>query len=37
MLKNERALDDLVNLFVDKLAVFADRQDAFDFGLWLEM
>lgn len=37
MLKNERALDDLVNLFVDRLAGFADSQDAFDFGLWLEM
>ncbi|RYO34967.1 hypothetical protein AA0111_g3638 [Alternaria arborescens] len=37
MLKNERALDDLVKLFGDKLGGFADCQDAFDFGLWLEM
>jgi hypothetical protein len=37
MLKNEQALDDLVKLFGDKLGGFADRQEAFDFGLWLEM
>ncbi|OAG25518.1 cytochrome P450 [Alternaria alternata] len=37
MLKNERALDDLVKLFGDKLGGLADCQDAFDFGLWPEM
>ncbi|KAJ4330396.1 Cytochrome P450 monooxygenase acrts1 [Didymella glomerata] len=37
MLKNERALDEVVDLFMQKLGEFADRKIAFDFGEWLEM
>ena len=37
MLKNEGALDDVVNLFMEKLGEFADQQDTLDFGKWLEM
>ena len=37
MLKNEGPLDDVVNLFMEKLGEFADQQTAFNFGEWLEM
>jgi hypothetical protein len=37
MLKNEKALDEVVDLFMQKLGEFADRKIAFDFGEWLEM
>ncbi|KAF2132974.1 cytochrome P450 [Dothidotthia symphoricarpi CBS 119687] len=37
MLKNEGALDKTANLFMERLGDFADRNESFDFGLWLEM
>ncbi|KAJ4382557.1 Cytochrome P450 monooxygenase acrts1 [Didymella sp. IMI 355093] len=37
MLKNETALDDVVDLFMKKLGEFADSKVAFDLGEWLEM
>lgn len=37
MLKNEKALDEVVQSFMDKLGEFADTQTAFNFGEWLEM
>ena len=35
--KNEAALDETLELFMERLGGFADRSEAFDFGLWLEM
>ncbi|KAI4910824.1 Cytochrome P450 monooxygenase acrts1 [Alternaria incomplexa] len=37
ILKNERALDELMTLFGKRLGGFADREEDVDFGLWLEM
>jgi hypothetical protein len=37
MLKNEGAIDGVTNTFMKRMGEFADRQEAFDFGLWLEM
>ncbi|KAF2020437.1 cytochrome P450 [Aaosphaeria arxii CBS 175.79] len=37
ILKNEDSVDGCVTLFVERLRGFADRNEAFDFGLWLEM
>lgn len=37
VLKCETGLDETVLLFNQRLGEFADRQEAFDFGLWLEM
>lgn len=37
MLKNEGALDETMNLFMQRIGEFADQNEAFDFGLWLEM
>lgn len=37
MLRNECALDGIVDLFMDKLGEFADQAAEFDFGEWLEM
>jgi hypothetical protein len=37
ILKNEVAIDEVVNLFMKKLGEFADREEALDLGLWLEM
>ncbi|TID12828.1 cytochrome P450 [Venturia nashicola] len=35
--KNEPGMDVILNLFMERLDGFADNQEAFDFGLWLEM
>jgi hypothetical protein len=37
ILKSEAELDKTVTLFIERLGEFADKQEAFDFGLWLEM
>ena len=37
MLKNETALDEVVDMFMEKLGELADQHTAFDFGEWLEM
>ena len=37
MLKNEGAIDVVVNSFMEKLGEFSDRSAALDFGQWLEM
>jgi hypothetical protein len=37
ILKSEAALDKTVDLFIERLSEFADKEEAFDFGLWLEM
>lgn len=37
ILKSEVGLDEMLDLFMERLAGFADRGEAFDFGLWLEM
>jgi hypothetical protein len=37
VLKSEPALDETVNLFIQRLDQFAGRGEEFDFGLWLEM
>lgn len=37
VLKNEKALDSALKLFVERINGFADRKESFDFGLWLEM
>lgn len=37
MLKNEGAIDMVVNSFMEKLGEFSDSSVAFDFGQWLEM
>jgi hypothetical protein len=37
MLKNEMALDEVMDLFMEKLGEFADSKVAFNFGEWLEM
>jgi hypothetical protein len=37
MLKNEVAIDETTKTFMERLGEYADREDAFDFGLWLEM
>jgi len=37
MLKNEKALENVIDAFMDKLGEFADSRIAFDFGEWLEM
>ncbi|KAI4632109.1 uncharacterized protein J4E87_001580 [Alternaria ethzedia] len=37
ILKNERAVDELMTLFGKRLGRFADREEDVDFGLWLEM
>lgn len=37
ILKNEAELDSTLLLFLERLNGFADRKEAFDFGLWLEM
>jgi hypothetical protein len=37
MLKNEYAIDMVVNSFMEKLGEFSDCSMAFDFGQWLEM
>jgi hypothetical protein len=35
--KNERGMDSMLQLFMKRLGTFADNNEAFDFGLWLEM
>lgn len=37
ILKNEAALDETMNLFMHRIGEFADRDEIFDFGHWLEM
>ena len=37
ILRNEPQLDGCLNLFLERLGGFADRNEDFDFGLWLEM
>jgi hypothetical protein len=37
VLKSEPELDKSINLFVQRLDEFADRNEEFDFGMWLEM
>lgn len=37
VLRNEYKLDKTVELFLQRISGFADRKEAFDFGLWLEM
>lgn len=37
MLRNEGDLDEVVELFMQRLGEFADRASGFDFGEWLEM
>jgi hypothetical protein len=37
MLKNEVSIDETTNTFMTRLGEYADREEAFDFGLWLEM
>ena len=37
VLRNEEHMDDCVRLFIDRAGEFADREEPFDFGLWLEM
>lgn len=37
VLKNEKSIDDVLNLFLKRVGEFADRKEAFDFGKWLEM
>lgn len=37
VLKSEPELDKTRAIFVQRLEEFADRKEAFDFGLWLEM
>ncbi|KAI4954248.1 hypothetical protein J4E91_001958 [Alternaria rosae] len=37
ILKNEPNLDATLELFLERLGSFADGNEAFDFGLWLEM
>jgi hypothetical protein len=37
ILKNEPGLDETLELFLERLGSFADSNEAFDFGLWLEM
>lgn len=36
-LRSEAGLDEMLELFMERLAGFADRGKEFDFGLWLEM
>lgn len=35
--KNEPNMDSILDLFMERLNSFADKKEAFDFGLWLEM
>jgi hypothetical protein len=37
ILKNEPGLDKTLELFLARLDSFADSNEAFDFGIWLEM
>jgi hypothetical protein len=37
VLKSEPALDEARDVFIQRLDEFADRNEEFDFGLWLEM
>jgi hypothetical protein len=37
MLKNEVAIDETTDIFIERMGGFADREEAFNFGLWLEM
>jgi hypothetical protein len=37
VLKSEPALDEARNVFIQRLDEFADKNEEFDFGLWLEM
>jgi hypothetical protein len=37
MLKNEVAIDETTGTFMKRMGAFADQEEAFDFGLWLEM
>lgn len=37
ILKSEPKLDEVLELFLERLGGFADRGESFDFGLWLEM
>ncbi|KAF1941940.1 cytochrome P450 [Clathrospora elynae] len=37
VLKSEPELDKTCSLFIERLGEFADSNEAFDFGLWLEM
>ncbi|ENI02074.1 hypothetical protein COCC4DRAFT_202931 [Bipolaris maydis ATCC 48331] len=37
VLKSEAGLDEMLELFMQKLGGFAESGEAFDFGLWLEM
>jgi len=37
ILKMESFLDETTELFVTRIGEFADRGEAFDFGMWLEM
>lgn len=37
ILRNEDHMDDCVRLFINRMGEFADREEPFDFGLWLEM
>jgi hypothetical protein len=37
MLKNEAAIDETTKTFMDRIGGYAEREEAFDFGLWLEM
>lgn len=37
ILKSEAMLDEMLELFMQRLGGFAERGEAFDFGLWLEM
>jgi len=37
VLKNEEGIDDVLSLLLQRIGEFADREEAFDFGRWLEM
>lgn len=37
VLRNEDQMDDCVRLFINRMGEFADREEPFDFGFWLEM
>jgi hypothetical protein len=37
VLRNEDQMDDCLRLFLNRMEEFADREESFDFGLWLEM
>jgi hypothetical protein len=37
MLKNETAIDETTDTFMERMGEYADGKETFDFGLWLEM